>query len=161
MSISPEATLRFRDAMAQLGAAVHIVTTDGQAGLAGFSASAVCSVTDTPPTVLVCLNQGSSAYPSTVANGVVCINTLSAGQQSMSTAFAGKTPMPERFRQGEWSHREGNGPTLKGAVMSLDCRIVSRVAVGTHDILVCEVGRIEANEASGILIYFKRQYHRL
>ncbi|EPA9912692.1 pyrimidine utilization flavin reductase protein F, partial [Cronobacter sakazakii] len=36
----------FRDAMSRLGAAVNIVTTDGPAGMAGFTASAVCSVTD-------------------------------------------------------------------------------------------------------------------
>ncbi len=45
----------FRDAMAHVGAAVNIITTDGPAGRAGFTASAVCSVTDTPPTLLVCL----------------------------------------------------------------------------------------------------------
>ena len=42
----------FRDAMAHVGAAVNIITTDGPAGRAGFTASAVCSVTDTPPTLL-------------------------------------------------------------------------------------------------------------
>ena len=47
----------FRDAMAHVGAAVNIITTDGPAGRAGFTASAVCSVTDTPPTLLVCLNR--------------------------------------------------------------------------------------------------------
>ncbi len=40
----------FRDAMACVGAAVNIITTDGPAGMAGFTASAVCSVTDSPPT---------------------------------------------------------------------------------------------------------------
>lgn len=44
----------FRDAMSCMGAAVNIITTDGPAGRAGFTASAVCSVTDTPPTLLVC-----------------------------------------------------------------------------------------------------------
>lgn len=41
----------FRDAMSCMGAAVNIITTDGPAGRAGFTASAVCSVTDTPPTI--------------------------------------------------------------------------------------------------------------
>jgi hypothetical protein len=54
----------YRDAMACLGAAVNIVTTDGNAGRAGFTASAICSVTDDPPTLLVCMNRGSSAYAS-------------------------------------------------------------------------------------------------
>ena len=39
----------FRDAMACVGAAVNIITTDGPAGMAGFTASAICSVTDSPP----------------------------------------------------------------------------------------------------------------
>ncbi|WP_198511682.1 flavin reductase, partial [Bacillus subtilis] len=46
----------FRNAMSRLGAAVNIITTEGPAGRAGFTASAVCSVTDSPPTLLVCLN---------------------------------------------------------------------------------------------------------
>lgn len=33
----------FRDAMSCMGAAVNIITTDGPAGRAGFTASAVCS----------------------------------------------------------------------------------------------------------------------
>lgn len=32
----------FRDAMSCMGAAVNIITTDGPAGRAGFTASAVC-----------------------------------------------------------------------------------------------------------------------
>ena len=42
--------LTFRQGMSNLGAAVNVITTDGAAGQAGFTASAVCSVTDTPPT---------------------------------------------------------------------------------------------------------------
>jgi flavin reductase len=42
-------TSDFRNAMAQLGSAITIITTDGPAGRFGFTASAVCSVTDSPP----------------------------------------------------------------------------------------------------------------
>ena len=44
-----EQRLRFRDAMASLSAAVNVVTTEGEAGRCGITATAVCSVTDTPP----------------------------------------------------------------------------------------------------------------
>ena len=53
----------FREAMSRLGAAVHIVTTSGKAGRAGFTATAVASVSDSPPTVLVCLNRKSQITP--------------------------------------------------------------------------------------------------
>ena len=71
----------FRDAMARLGAAVNIITTGGPAGRGGFTASAVCSVTDEPPTLLVCMNRNATAAPALKANGNVCVNVVAAGQQ--------------------------------------------------------------------------------
>ena len=82
----------YRDAMACLGASVNIVTTDGWAGRAGFTASAVCSVTDNPPTLLVCINRESSAYASVRENGVVCVNVLSARHERLSRLFGGGIP---------------------------------------------------------------------
>ena len=52
----------YRNAMSRLGAAVNIITTDGAGGRAGFTASAVCSVTDEPPTLLICLNRTALAW---------------------------------------------------------------------------------------------------
>ncbi|WP_059412496.1 flavin reductase [Cupriavidus basilensis] len=151
----------FRNAMARIAATVHIVTTDGEHGYAGFSASAVCSITDTPPTVLVCLNRGSSAYATTVGNGIVCINTLAADQQEMSAAFAGKTPMPERFSHGSWTRCEGYAPALDGAAMSLHCKIIGSSTVGTHDVLLCEVLHIDDRDIETCLLYYQRRYHAL
>lgn len=58
-----EERLRFRDAMASLSAAVNVVTTEGDAGRCGITATAVCSVTDTPPSVMVCINANSAMNP--------------------------------------------------------------------------------------------------
>jgi flavin reductase (DIM6/NTAB) family NADH-FMN oxidoreductase RutF len=78
----------FRDAMACVGAAVNIITTDGEAGQAGFTASAVCSVTDSPPTLLVCLNRAASVWPVFNQNRALCVNTLAAGQEGCRTYLA-------------------------------------------------------------------------
>ena len=53
----------YREAMARLGAAVNVVTTDGPGGRGGFTASAVTSVTDDPPTLLVCANRTNELLP--------------------------------------------------------------------------------------------------
>ena len=68
--------LVFREAMSRLGAAVHVVTTAGAAGKTGFTATAVCSVSDTPAMLLVCLNRRSNSAPVLAQNGVFCVNTL-------------------------------------------------------------------------------------
>lgn len=81
-------TSDFRNAMAQLGSAITIITTDGPAGRFGFTASAVCSVTDSPPTLLVCMNRSSFAHAKFKENGVLCVNVLSGQHQNLSAIFA-------------------------------------------------------------------------
>ena len=71
---------QFREAMAQLGAAVHVVTTNGPAGRGGVTATAVVSVSDQPATLLVCLNRRSQIAPILGENHVLCVNTLRAGR---------------------------------------------------------------------------------
>lgn len=151
----------YRDAMARLGAAVSVVTTDGPGGQAGFTASAVCSVTDDPPTLLVCLNRSASVYPVFEANGVLCVNVLAAGQQALSNLFGGKTPMPERFAAARWSLLVTGAPVLEGATVSFDCRVSRRTEVGSHDVLFCEAVAIRGSDKAQGLVYFDRRYHDL
>ena len=123
--------------MANLGAAVNVITTDGPAGQAGFTASAVCSVTDTPPTLLVCLNRSASVFNTFKQNKVLCVNTLAAHQSTLSTIFGGKTPMPERFAHGEWSKLLTGSPSLNEALVSFDCEIVQSMSIGqSNDVLL-------------------------
>ena len=158
--LSPEERKQnYRNAMARLGAAVNIVTTDGPGGLAGFSATAVCSVSDTPPTLLVCLNRNSSAYDAVKTNGVVCVNILESGHRELSQLFGGKTPVTERFAGDHWEYAEAGAPMLKSALASFHCRIASTVDGGTHDILLCEVLDIRNSEGGDALIYYNRAYH--
>lgn len=151
----------FRDAMAGLAAAVNVITTDGPHGRAGFTATAVCSVTDQPPTLLVCINRAASVYESFTGNGMVCVNTLGNGQQALSNAFGGKIPQEERFAAGHWSQGITGAPILEGAKLSFDCRITSSTSVGTHDILFCEVLDIRQQDEADVLVYFARRYHEL
>ncbi|MGX1321780.1 flavin reductase [Bradyrhizobium sp. USDA 377] len=148
----------YRDAMARLGAAVSIVTTDGPAGRAGFTASAVCSVTDDPPTLLVCMNRASSAFASVTGNNVVCVNVLSAQQEPLSRLFGGKVPAAERFAAATWSTLETGAPVLAGCAVAFDCRIVNVTTVGTHDVLFCRVVALQAGSTEN-LIYLGRAYH--
>lgn len=162
-AVAPEALTQgdYRNAMARLGAAVNIITTDGPGGRAGFTASAVCSVTDTPPTLLVCLNRSASVYGAFQANGVLCVNALAAGHQAISNLFGGKTPMEERFAAATWQRSVTGAPVLQEAAVSFDCRVVHSTAVGTHDVLFCEVAAISVGSGAPGLMYFDRRYHEI
>jgi flavin reductase len=158
----PVTSQEFRDAMARLGAAVNIITTDGPAGRGGFTASAVCSVTDEPPTLLVCMNRNATAAPRLKENGTICVNVVAASQKEVAMVFAGvtKCPMEERFDAGSWTTLATGAPALDGAVESFDCRVVEIVEKGTHAVIFAEVAAIRFGplEEAG-LIYFGRGYH--
>lgn len=152
---------QYRDAMTRLGTAVNIVTSAGPAGRLGFTASAVCSVTDAPPTLLVCMNRNNAQNALMKENGVLCVNTLGAGQEDISAVFAGQTGQrgDERFAVGTWRVLDTGAPVLLGAIASFDCRIVRAVEVGTHSVLFCEVDAILAAGNPSGLCYFGRAYH--
>lgn len=155
----------YREAMARVASAVHLVATDGPGGRAGFTASAVCSVSDAPPTLLVCLNRSASAYPAFRANDVLSVNTLSAAQQNLAEAFGGALPRAERFAAARWESLATGAPTLPGALAVFDCRIRERSSVGTHEILLCEVVALavgpEQAEPGASLLYAGRRYRTL
>ena len=152
----------FRDAMAGLGTAVNIITSDGAAGLAGCTASAVCGVTDEPPTLLVCINRSSRNNAAFRANGKLCVNVLSAEQQTLAAHFATSAlPIAERFAAAQWQSLVTGAPVLHGALASLDCEIESVTEVGTHTVFFCAVKAAHTHVAGDALIYYGRQYHRV
>jgi flavin reductase len=153
----------YRDAMARLGAAVNVITTVGPGGRCGFTASSVCSVTDDPPTLLVCMNRGSDRNIAFKTNGILCVNTLAASQQELSPMFAGLTEhdMEGCFAAAAWGSLATGAPVLQGAVVSFDCRIAQITEVGTHSVFFCEVEAILQGSVHEGLIYFGRSYHRI
>lgn len=156
-----EHRLRFRDAMASLSAAVNIVTTAGAAGRCGITATAVCSVTDTPPSVMVCLNRNSAMNPVFRENGRLCINVLSHEQEQMARHFAGMTGagMEERFSWDVWNDGLLGQPMLKGALASLEGKIEQVQEIGTHLVYLVQVQHIALSKEGHGLIYFRRNFH--
>jgi flavin reductase len=148
----------FRTAMARIATAVHVITTAGPGGRAGFTASAVCSVTDIPPTLLVCLNRSASVYDAFQENKMLCVNSLSRSQESLANLFGGRTPMPERFAAASWSRLATGSPVLEGALAAFDCRVTSTFDIGTHTVFFCQVERILRDDQVKGLIYFERRY---
>src|ERR1700684_665399 len=153
----------YREARAGLGAAVNVITTTGPGGRAGFTASAVCSVTDTPPTLLVCANRANDSYPAMRANSALCVNTLAGAREELAPVFAGMTQhtMEARFEGATWHRLQTGAPVLDGALVAFDCRITQIVEVGTHDVFICAVEAGEVGEMHEGLIYYARGYHRI
>ncbi|MBA1157846.1 flavin reductase family protein [Microvirga mediterraneensis] len=159
---SPDALL-FREGMSRVTAAVHVVTTDGAAGRAGFTATAVTTVTDSPPSLLVCVNTTSRSAQALLANKVFCVNTLSAEDQALADIFAGRTGLQgqERFTVGEWEKLDTGSPALATSLVSFDCRIAEARIIATHHVIIGEIVRIRLGERRPTLVYQGRHYQRL
>ncbi len=159
-TLTPHQTA-FRNAMAHLPAAVCIITTDGAAGRCGITASAVCSVTDSPPTVLVCINRQSAMHDVFRQNGHLCINVLSAEHEQLAMHFSGatKVPMAERFQLDDWQAGVAGQPVLSGALVQLQGHIQDAKEVGSHSVLFVELDNIDVREERDSLIYFNRLFH--
>jgi flavin reductase (DIM6/NTAB) family NADH-FMN oxidoreductase RutF len=153
----------YREGMARFAASVHVVTTDGRAGPTGFTASAACSVTDDPPTLLVCLNRASQQHTIFERNGVFCLNTLSGHQREISELFAHRAglPMRERFATPIWEKFETGAPVLRDALASFECRISEVREVGTHWVIFGEVQAIRTSKSPTALLYLNRSYREI
>jgi len=148
--------------MSRLGAAVNIITTDGPAGRHGFTATAVCSVTDTPPTIAACLNRGSGSYATFLKNGTLGINVLAKHHELLSARFARSTDGKiDRFEVGAWKTLITGAPILEDALVGIDCKIRSKADVGTHVVLFAEVFALSVNQDAQALMYYDRGYHTL
>jgi flavin reductase len=156
-SIDPAA---FRDAMSRLGAAVHVVTSAGPAGKTGFTATAVCSVSDQPATLLVCLNRRAKSAPLLAQNGVFCINTLGAAEEKLADMFAGRSGvhLDERFNVGEWTTLKTGSPVLASAVIAFDCRTIEIKAMASHNVVFGAVEAVRLGPSGPALVYHDRIY---
>jgi flavin reductase len=155
--------LLFREGMSRVAGAVHVVTTDGAAGRGGFTATAVTPVTDSPASLLVCVNTGSQSAQALLSNRVFCVNTLAAADVELADIFAGRAGLqgPERFSRGKWKTLETGSPALATSLVSFDCRISDARVVATHHVIIGDILSIRLGEQRPPLIYQARHYHEL
>lgn len=155
--------VEYRDAMRHFASAVHIVTTDGAKGKRGVTISACCSLSDEPPTVLVCLMRSHEKNRFFIENEQFCVNTLAGHHRGLSDVFAGRghLEMPQRFARAQWRTLKTGCPVLSDALVSLDCKLVSWHIHATHYVLIGEVVGIQNNKSIDGLMYLNRNYHTL
>src|ERR1700722_10815819 len=153
----------FREAMDRLGAAVHVVTSAGPGGKNRITATAVFSVSDTPATLLVCLNRRSKSAPLLSQNGVFCVNTLGAAEEKLAEVFAGRsgTHLEERFSVGEWITLKTGSPVLASAVIAFDCKTIETKVVASHNVIFGAVQAVRLGPPGPALVYHDRLYKKV
>src|SRR5918911_1633 len=124
MDAKPIDAEQFKMGMRTLAGAVNIVTSAHAGHRYGMTATAVCSATAEPPTVLACINKLATTHGAVAKSGVFCVNVLRAEDWELSTAFSGAQSGEARFKTRNWTRLATGSPVLIDALVSFDCRVV-------------------------------------
>ncbi|WP_034459434.1 flavin reductase [Bartonella koehlerae] len=153
----------YRDAMSHFAGAVHIVTTNGIKGKRGVTISACCSLSDDPPTLLVCLMRHNLKNQSFIENGNFCVNSLAGRHRPLADIFSGRYNYTgiECFDKAQWGTLQTGAPSLSDALASFDCRLICWHEHATHYVLIGKVVAINRNQEKDALTYLNRRYHTL
>jgi len=153
---------QFLEGMSRAACTVSIVTTDGPAGRAGVTVSAMSSVSaDSPtPSLLVCIHHQSAAAKAIQDNGTFCVNVLRDDQAAMSDIFSGRLPTAsgEKFADGQWHTLATGAPVLNGCLVAFDCHVRQHLRWGSHCIFIGELADIIVRDPSSPLVYANRAY---
>lgn len=151
----------FREGMSLLPSGITLITTGGPRGLHGFTATAVCSVSDTPPTLLVCVNRDTSAHDHILSHQCLAVNVLAKGQERLCSAFSSrKYTMEERFALAHWRIGTTGTPLLEHALVSFECRISRVIDTPTHSIVMATVEHVQwDNTADSGLVWFQKSFN--
>ena len=147
----------YRDLMRHQAGAVTLIATGAHGNRTGLIATAVCSLTDRPPTLLICVNESASAHKLIAETGSFCVNLLCPSHADLVGVFTGKTGLAgeARFDDTLWHTLKTGAPVLKDALASFDCAVVDTKKVSTHTIYIGEVRDGAARDAEEPLVYFR------
>ena len=133
---------------------VTIVTTWRDATPIGSTASSFCSVSLTPPLLLVCLDLANPVLAPIERSGVFGVNILNAECRDLALRFA-RNPEDDRFAAIAHRARAGGAPQLEAATVFIDCVLETAHAAGDHKIVVGRGAHIDHNYAAPPLLYHK------
>ena len=150
---------KFRTLMRQQAGAVTIIAVGKKGHRTGLTATAMCSLTDNPPMVLICVNRSASAHAPIKASKCFSVNVLAKSQDALAKRFSTKKLEGEaRFEEKDWETLATGAPVLKGTIASLDCELASEHEVETHSIFIGRVKDGRFSETAAPLLYFRGEF---
>ena len=113
---------KFLEGMSKAACTVNVVTTNGPAGRAGLTVSAMSSVSADPMSLLVCVNAQSHSGNIIRENQVFCVNVLNERQAHISNVFSSRKTVEEKFSSATWTTEVTGSPVLPDALAHFDWR---------------------------------------
>ncbi len=153
----------FRARMRHLAGAVTVIATGAIDQRFGLTATAVCSLSDDPPTLLACVNRSASAHDVIQKNRSFSINLLASDQAAVAGYFAGRSGLKgeARFTGATWQTLTTGAPILEHALAAFDCEVTQEHVFATHTIFIGRVVASASRDAGDPLIYLRGVFRQL
>ena len=153
----------FRRVMGLFTTGVSIVTTRSGDDVHGTTMSALCSVSLTPPLVLICVDHESDIHEMIRNSSVFAVNFLNENQKGLAQSLSRKdTPeliAAHRLELLEHTPAETGAPILADHLAYIDCRVENTVEAGDHTIFVGQaVAAGLGNGDINPLLHFKGEF---
>jgi flavin reductase (DIM6/NTAB) family NADH-FMN oxidoreductase RutF len=163
MAAEPTLQDQYKSAMRHLASGVCIVTAGQGDDRRGLTATAMCSVSADPPTLLVCVNRSAEAHPIIGREGRFCVNILSVEDDGLANRFAALdgSKGAVRFADRAWTTFGAHTPALTEALISIECELENKLDVLTHGIFIGAVKAVSVNSNRSPLVYYDRKYWQL
>lgn len=152
----------FKQAMRQCAGAVALVTVGAEHGKrTGLTVTSACSLSDNPPSLIVCVNRNASAHTRIREEGAFAINFLHEDHAMLALTFSGQKGVngDDRFAVGQWTRGVTGAPVLTDAVAAFDCVLAQEFETRTHSIFVGEVRGVSHADAAKPLVYLRGHFH--
>jgi len=149
--------------MRRLSSGVCVVATESNGVLAGMTATAVCSLTAEPPSLIVCLNKDSRTHNAIAASRHLTVNVLRQEQRRLAECFAGHAARSgtRKFQIGTWPQTDYGLPFLSDALAVFFCTVQQVSGFNSHSLFICGVDSVRTANAGRPLLYFDQSYRTL
>lgn len=153
----------FRRVLGAFATGVTIVTTRAGDKIHGLTANAFCSVSLSPPLVLVCVNKDAQSHDLIVQGKCFAVNILNVDQQHIAERFAQEALSgAARFDTLETRAAVTGAPVLGESLGWVDCKLTASHDGGDHTIFVGEIVALSDGDAKvSPLLYFRGEYRIL
>jgi flavin reductase (DIM6/NTAB) family NADH-FMN oxidoreductase RutF len=157
VSVDPDT---FRSVLGRFASGITIVTArDADGRDYGMTISAFCSVSLTPPLVLICVDHEASSHRTLLEAPHFGVSILAAHQEPLSRRFSGADE-DKRFDGIGYMRGLTGAALLDDALAHIECRRVAQYDAGDHTVVI---GEVEAAVAHGHrpLLYYRGGYAQL
>lgn len=151
-----------RAGMRRLAAGVCVISTRSGDLKYAMTASSVTSLSDNPPSLLVCVNQMAAIHSVLTPGQIFAVNVLQRSAEDVSNICAQPNTGTERFNTGEWVENTGlSTPFLASSLATFFCKVDEKsIVYGTHQIVIGNLVEVRVSdvEQPEPLVYFNGGY---